>query len=565
MEASYRKPLRFRLLYAYWIAARILVGYVALKATLWRSLPEERAARLAAAQRHWALIIRDALFRLQGLFIKVGQTVSVLAAALPDALRQPLETLQDRLPPRPWAEVKRSLSEAFGPESESLFAHIDQNALASASLGQVHRATLHDGTAVVIKVRHHDIVRTARQDLRALRSLLRLVERLFAVRGVMTVYTQVARMVEAELDFRQEAKALTRLADILAYQDKVTLPVCHSALCRESVVVMSYVEGTKINDIETLKQQGLDPSTLAADLIEVFAHMVFDAGFYHADPHPGNILVDRTGRIVLLDLGATGSVSTRMRRGMSEFVTAILRQERRGLIDAMRTMGFIPKEHAAAALTTRLIERFYERMSDVIEIESFKLDDLRIKPERALEEFAALWQEEISVRKLAAAFEIPPDWVLLERTLVILAHVCAELAPELNPATLIQEHVESHLFQGRQDIASLLLHALRTKALSALDLPEEIRHFISDLRGDAFCLGVRLSPELGLLHYWQRERQQLGVVLALCGAAAPAAEHFQLRLPAAVIALAGVACIRPFWRASKRVSALLKTLEHPDA
>ncbi len=565
MNARYRRPLRFRFLYAYWVAARILVGYVVLRARLWRALPEERTARLAAAQGRWALTIRDALFRLQGLFIKVGQTISVLAAALPDAFRHPLETLQDRLPPRPWAEVERSLRDAFGPDINALFSEIDHSALASASLGQVHRATLHDGTAVVIKVRHHDIVRMARQDLRALRSLLRLVERLFRLRGVMTVYTQVSRMVEAELDFRQEAKALGRLADVLAYQDKVTLPTCHTALCRESVVVMSYVEGTKISDVEALKQRGFDPAALAATLIDVFAHMVFDAGFYHADPHPGNILVDATGRIVLLDLGATGSVSPRMRRGMSEFVTAMLRQERRGLIDAMGTMGFIPKERAAAALTTRLIERFYERMSDAIEIDSFKLDDLRIKPERALEEFAALWQEEISVRKLAAAFEIPPDWVLLERTLVILAHVCAELAPELNPATLIQAHVENHLFQGRQDIASLLLHAVRTKALSALDLPEEIRHFISDLRAETLSLGVRLSPELGLLHFWQKERQQLGVVLVLSSAGALSAEHFELRLAALALALAGVVCLRPYWRAAQRVKALLEDLERPEA
>lgn len=554
-------PPRFRMLYAYACAARVMAAYLLFHLRYRRRNAELRAAALASLHAQQGQRIHTALLRLQGLFIKIGQTVSVLATVLPDAIRGPLESLQDRVPARRWEETQATLAAALGERVAEHVDEISQDALASASIGQVHRARLKDGRQVVIKIRHSGICEVARRDLKALRRILRAVSLVFRLRSAETVYRQVASLIERELSFAAEAEALTRIGQELEAVDGVFAPACIPELCADDVLVLAYVEGAKVSDLEALKRYGVDPEQIARRLLEAYGHMLFVTGSYHADPHPGNMLVTPDGSLALLDFGAVGVVSSELREGMSQFVHAALKRDPDAILSAMAKMGFIPRDREASELAQRIVRRFYDRLSEHIDPRSLRLEDLRLKPELALNGLGELLREEVSVRQLVNAFEVPSDWVVLERTLVILAHVCAMLAPQLNPVEVVRPYLEAHIFDPDADMRALLLSTLRTKALNAVDAPEALLRFMAELRAGTIPLQLASAPDAALLQYGQRQQTLAVLGCASACAAGYAGYRFEIQVLLGAASLLGLLSLRKVVQAHGRVKRALQSLE----
>lgn len=434
-----------------------------------------REARVSDVHTRNAQRVYSTILRLQGLFIKVGQLLSIMANFLPPEFRAELETLQDQVPPRPYGEIEERLENELGPKMSQIAA-LDRAPIASASLGQVHAARLVDGRKVAVKVQHRDIDRIVRLDLTTIRRILAIVQWFVPVQGLDAYYHQVKALLSQELDFALEADNIERIAKNFAGDPRVVFPAPVRELCTKRVLTTTYVEGVKISDGAAIGTLGVDKQDLAKRLVRLYCQMIFVDGIYHADPHPGNVLVRDDGAIVLLDFGAVAELSPQMREGIPEFLEGVLRRDTDRLVKSLRKMGFISRT-SDEAVSEKIIEYFHRRFQEEVRLDSFNLKDIRIDPQRGFENLLDLRRMNIGLRELSGAFHIPKDWVLLERTLLLLYGSCSLLDPELNPVAIIQPYLRDFVL-GNRDFAQIAMEAIRDMAMSAMTLPEDMRRYL---------------------------------------------------------------------------------------
>ena len=308
----------------------------------------EEQAREATHEFHLAsarAMVHRAI-RLQGLIIKTCQFLGSRADILMDEYVQTLSLLHDSVPPRPWAEMRPVIEAELGGRVEDLFASFDTQAVAAASLAQVYRARLHDGTDVVVKVQYPGIERIVAADLKNLRFLTEVWSRLESIIDFRPVVQEMARNAPEEVDFFHEGHASEEIAGILAEREDVVVPRIYWERSARRVLTMDYLDGIKITDVEALDAAGIEKRQVAATLIDLYNVMVLRHGMFHADPHPGNLLVlppARQGgpaRIGLIDFGLTKRLPDEFRQQVVVLTSAIVAQHRSQVTEAMQGMGF---------------------------------------------------------------------------------------------------------------------------------------------------------------------------------------------------------------------------------
>jgi ubiquinone biosynthesis protein len=445
-----------------------------------------RDARIGDTHTRNARRVYATILRLQGLFIKVGQLLSIMANFLPPEFRAELEGLQDQVPPRPFSQISERLQKELG-DRMSLIASLDREPMASASLGQVQGARLTDGRRVAVKVQHRDIDRIVRLDLRTIRRILAIVQWFVPLEGLDAYYHQIKDLLAQEIDFALEANNIERIAKNFDVQERVVPPGTQyravvfpepvRELCTRRILTTTFVEGVKVSDVAALDALGVDKREVAQRLVRLYCQMIFVDGVYHADPHPGNVLVRKDGAIVLLDFGAVAELSPAMREGIPEFLEGVLRRDTDRLVKSMRKMGFISRT-SDEVVTEKIIEYFHRRFQEEVRLDSFNLKDLRIDPQKGFENLLDLRRMNIGLRELSGAFHIPRDWVLLERTILLLYGCCSLLDPELNPVAIIQPYLRDFVL-GNRDFAQIAMEAVRDMAMSAMTLPEDMRRYLT--------------------------------------------------------------------------------------
>lgn len=509
--ASAPRP-RFRLLRVYATVARVLVGYGRVFA-FGRLLGERRhAERLFACHRRSARRIKATILSVQGLFIKVGQLVSVLSHFLPAEFRADLEALQDRIPARPAAEIEARLRAELGGGSADLFSDFDPVPVASASLAQVHVATFAGGpdgpVRVAVKVQHLDIETTARKDLRALGRILRLVEAMLRLRGLADLSAQVRETIEEELDFTREAASLEAIAANFAAAGpdgpRVAIPRVIRERSSRRVLTTEFLAGERIGDRAALRAAGHDPSDLAERVLDIWCRMVFKDGLYHADPHPGNILVLADGRIGLVDFGAVARLSPRMKSGVSRLLAAVLGRKRPEIVGALDQMGFVRRDSDDLEVADRAIEYLYGRLLAGLDFSSFRLDEVQVNLRMKAEMMADFSKLDISLSDLTSIFEVPREWILLHRTLLLLTGLAHEMHPGLKPAAIVRPYLEELLLGPERDWMGLVRTFAKELAAAAWSVPGELRSLLGKAnRGElevkvrGFADGVQLLYAAG--------------------------------------------------------------------
>ncbi len=428
------------------------------------------------------------LLKLQGLFIKVGQLLSIMANFLPPEFRSELEGLQDQVPPRPFAEIESRLKKELG-DSMSLIETLDREPTASASLGQVHAARLKDGRRVAVKVQHRDIDRIVRIDLRTIRRIMGIVQAFVPVQGLDAYYHQIKELLSQELDFALEADNIERIAKNFGDNPLVVFPKPVRPLSTKRVLTTEWLEGVKISDVAGLRALGVDRKDIATRLVRLYCQMIFVDGVYHADPHPGNVLVRKDGAIVLLDFGAVAALSPQMREGIPEFLEGVLRRDTDRLFKALRKMGFISRA-SDEAVSEKIIEYFHRRFQEEVRLESFNLKDIKIDPQRGFESLLDLRKMNVGLKELSGSFHVPKDWVLLERTILLLYGCCSLLDPDLNPVAIIQPYLREFVL-GNRDFAQIAMEAVRDMAMSAMTLPEDMRKYLAKANRGEMDVRVR--------------------------------------------------------------------------
>ena len=481
-----RRPARqsYRFMRAYWTTFVVIGSYLwfsFLSRTLGRGWADQHVTEVHGKN---ARRVERTIVELQGLFIKVGQLLSIMANFLPAEFRSGLEGLQDQVPPRPYRDIAARVEAELGKPVGALFDRFCEVPIASASLGQVHEAWLKDGTHVAVKVQHRDIDEIVRLDLTTIRRILTIVNWFIPVQGMDAYYHQVRTMISEELDFLREARNIDRIADNFLKDPEMRFPRPVPGLCTERVMVTTFVEGVKVGDLAALDAQGIDRKVLARRIVTVFCQQIFVDGVYHADPHPGNMLVGPGGELVLLDFGAVGELSRDMREGIPEFLEAVIRRDTEAIIKALRKMGFLSRT-STIDVSEKVIEFFHQRFQEEVKLESFNLKDIRIDPQKGLESLVDLRKMNIGLREISGAFHVPRDFVLLERTILLLTGVCTELDPELNPMEVIRPYLRDFVL-GNRDWAQIALESVKDMGLKALTLPDDLRKFLTRAnRGEA--------------------------------------------------------------------------------
>ena len=529
---------KVRLLRVYATTMRMLCSYAYLHilglifGAEWKKRREPRFHKINARR------VQKTIQKLKGLFIKLGQLISILTNFLPESFREELEGLQDRNPPRPFAEITRRIKDELGQPPDTLFAEFDETPVASASLAQVHKARLHDGRVVAVKVQHLDIEETARMDLKALYRVFTLIGWLFRIRGLRGQYEQISAMIEEELDFTQEAAYIEQISANFTSNDNVNFPEVVTEYSSQRVLTTLFIDGIKASDIEALNAFDIDTEELANRIVDTYCQMIFIDGIYHADPHPGNVFIRHDGGIVFIDFGAVARLSSAMKDGIPQFLIGVLRRDQELVLNAIKQMGFI-SHHQNEKTAIELIDYFYERFVDQIPIETINLSD--INADVAMESHIEAWEDlqklDISLRELMTAFQVPKDWILLERTILLLLGLCTHLHPDLNPMKTIRPYLEVVVLGPDRSWRQFATDAFKDIARSAISIPDELRRLLvranqGELEvqipglqkstmvlyalGQQFLFGLLLSGS-GILAYLSR-RSQDDTLLMIAGA-----------------------------------------------
>ncbi|HEY3797452.1 MAG TPA: AarF/ABC1/UbiB kinase family protein [Caulobacteraceae bacterium] len=386
--APYRAARAFR------VVAPTIVGYLALRtddAAGW-----ERAHQRAT--RRIAKLAED----LGGVFVKMCQVIGSRADIMPPIFVSELGRFVDKVRPRPLGELAGWLERELGRPLDKVFRSIDELPVAAASIAQVHRAELLDGAVVAVKIQYPEVRGDLTTDLGNIRRAAWVASRLFRDFPLFPALHDVTRFIELELDFEREARSLARAGMAFKDDPDVRVPALYAELSTAKVIVQEFLDGTPVHDFETLRAKGIETRDVADRIGRIYGRMLFEHGFFHGDPHAGNLLVLRDGRIGLLDFGLVRELPPGFGRAITGmFGAAMVGDADRAVADAQQ-LGF-RLEGVEPAAFQRFLRMVLGEQSDVRDVFKIATDGL--------------------------SGPIPEDIALVTRTLVILNGLSEQLAP----------------------------------------------------------------------------------------------------------------------------------------
>jgi len=324
------------------LAARVYLGYkaITIRQRRFGLSPEEAEARRRAHHRWSAHRLYDLAVRQQGLLIKFGQMLGSRPDLIPDEYVAILSRLQDQVPPRPFPVIERQITRELGRPLADVFSRFDRKPIASASLAQVHRATLKDSRTVAVKVQYPGIWEVVRTDLDSIRFLLRVLAALERNLDFRPIIEEISRNVPLELDFINEGHNAELIARNFAPRRDIIVPSIHWEHTTRRVLVMEFLEGIKITDVDALQAAGIDPQAVSRLLTGAYCDQLFLHGMFHADPHPGNLFVRPGPQLVMLDFGLCRELDDRFRLGYAKLVNAMITGNAPEMVGAFRDLGF---------------------------------------------------------------------------------------------------------------------------------------------------------------------------------------------------------------------------------
>lgn len=415
--------------------------------------------------------MRMVIEELGPAFIKLGQIMSNRPDLLPNELIDELEKLQDAVPPFPARDSRALIESEFGRPIESIFRRFDDIPLATASIAQVHRAELPDGTPVAVKVQRPGIERVIDVDLEIMRHLAALMEKYVEGAGYLNpvgVVEEFERVIRQEIDFHLEAIHLERFAANFSGNRTIRVPRVHKSHSTRRVLTMEYIEGTKLSGIIRDTAPGANLKLVASRGADLLLEQIFQHGFFHADPHPGNIFIMPKNVICFLDFGMMGSLPESQREQFVSIIFgAVTRDARRitGALQRLTEERYIEQKH-----------RLERRLSDL-------LDQYAYLPLKNID-IARLLRDLIGTL-IAFRLTLSPNFYLLVKSFITIEGVARMLDPDFN----IVEHMEplaKRLFRERlhpKRVARDAAHAAVDLAFLLRDLPYEVRELIDQLKG----------------------------------------------------------------------------------
>lgn len=286
--------------------------------------------------------IRMVVEELGPTFVKLAQILSNRPDMLPQPLIDEFEKLQDHVPPFPFEQVQSTIKSQLGEDIEDLFDNFNPEPLASASIGQVHKARLKDGTEVVVKIQRPGVKEVIELDLGIMKDVVNRTERYLKKQGIINagdVVRALDRSMSKELDYRNEARNITRFRKLYKDYKNFYIPKAYKEWTNEKVMVIEFARGCKISDVKQLKAWGHDPKKVAENGMDIYLTQIFEYGIFHADPHPGNVLVRKDGVICLIDFGMIGQLNQNDKMAFANIFVAMANQDARAMASSMRKLS----------------------------------------------------------------------------------------------------------------------------------------------------------------------------------------------------------------------------------
>ncbi len=498
-----RSRQALRLLHINWILLRHGLDEVILATHLFRPL----RFLLYLSPWYWLrrhqlpaypIRIRRALEDLGPIFVKFGQILSTRRDLLPDDIADELAKLQDAVPPFPGSEARAQIEAAFGHSIEKVLDNFDETPIASASVAQVHAATLKSGEKVVVKVLRPGIERIIRRD----------VELLYLVAGLANRYWKDGRRLRPlevvqdyektildELDLQREAANAAQLRRNWEGSDLLFVPEVYWDLTRKNVLVLERISGTPVSDIEALKAQGISMRQLGEQGVEIFFTQVFRDNFFHADMHPGNIFVEPSGRYIAVDFGIVGSLTPEDQRYLAENLLAFFNRDYRRVAQLHVESEWVPKgtrvDEFEAAIRT-VCEPIFNKPLSEISFGNFLLNLFQV------------------ARRFN--MEVQPQLVLLEKTLLYIEGLGRQLYPELDLWSTAKPYLERWMADqvGPKAFARKLRKNLPTITEHAADMPLLLHRVLRDAAEGRLEVNWK-SEELSRLRKELRENHRITV------------------------------------------------------
>lgn len=300
--------------------------------------------------------IRLAIEELGPTFVKFGQIMSTRREILPEGMLDELAKLRDEVASVPFDQVKPAIEEACGPISQA-FEYIEEIPIAAASIAQVHRAVLKDGSIVAVKVQRPDIREIIETDITILESTAQRLENVFPWTRIYNptgMVREFSIQIRKELDFQRDGKNAERLGRNMADIDRVRVPAIFWKLSSSKVLVMEYIEGVRVDDVDEIRTLGQDPKSVAQKGFEAYIHQIFHDGYFHGDPHPGNLMVTSSGDLVFLDFGIVGIIRPERRRTFSRLLLAITDSDVDQIISSFQALGVVIRDEDMAEFKDEL-------------------------------------------------------------------------------------------------------------------------------------------------------------------------------------------------------------------
>ncbi len=495
-RARYRRILRF----ASWHLAITWWFEIALpKLGLAKIAERTRTRRMQRFARRFHVLAVD----LGGLMIKVGQFMSSRLDVLPPEITKELEGLQDEVPPVPFPEIAALAEAELGMTLERAFASVEPTPIAAASLGQAHRARLHPLDAeetgleaVVLKVQRPGIDGIVDVDLAALRKVGGWLSKVRLVSDRVDMPSLVEEFAVTsleEVDYLHEAASSERFAAVFADDARVAVPAVVWERTSRRVLTLEDVTAIKITDVDGLLAAGVDP----ADVAPVFAAVMFDQlfthGFFHADPHPGNLFVsqaaDGSWRITFIDFGMMGEVPPTLRGGLRKLLIAAASRDGKGLVDAIRDVGVL-----LPSADTRELERAMTHLFGRFGGMGFA--ELREVDPREFRDFAVEFGDVVR----ALPFQLPENFLLIIRAMSLTSGVCSALVPSFNLWDSVEPYAARLVSDERGNVAQDLGREALEIAGLAWRLPRRADALITRLEdGDVAIESPRLERRVARL------------------------------------------------------------------
>jgi predicted unusual protein kinase regulating ubiquinone biosynthesis (AarF/ABC1/UbiB family) len=473
-----RVHYRKRFLKGLAIALRVVLSYKFARVFGIFLSRENRAARLSALNRRNAVLIREKALEMKGVMIKVGQFLSSRKDFLPDEYIEELSELQDQVPPHDFGEIRQRIIDELGSSPEEVFQEFEEQPIAAASLGQVHRGVLKDGRDVAIKVQYPGIEKIIETDIKMFEVLIRLMGGRMGWINLRVLHEEFSKIVRAELDYVQEGRNAERFKLNFSSDERVVIPRVYWDFSTRKVLTLEFVGGTKITECAVIKASGVDCRVLVNLLVETYAKMIFVHGFFHCDPHPGNIFVGKGETVVFVDFGMVQAISDATRRNLRRYANAIVENDATGIVEALEKLGFLIEGadyEEIIEVTQDLIDKY--RYSTPEELKSLTVDDIGAELD--------------NIRRVINNFQVPNYFILLMRTAGMLNGMSYRLSPEVNIIEIAKPYIKEFFGGSREEGLTQVFGSLRKKLLELADLPSQTHAFLKKAnRGDlSFRIG----------------------------------------------------------------------------